>query len=421
MSRRIDEHDWPALAPESDWRQIAPFSGEVRAEAQEIVDAVRLRRGLAVREYAVRFGELDTGDPVLLGTAAMADAWSDLEPEAQALLERTAGRVRRFAEAQRCALRDTEVEVPGGKAGSRWLALGAAGCYAPGGRYPLPSSVLMTVITARVAGVERVLVASPRPCAVTLAAARVAGADGVLAVGGAHAIAALAFGTEELPPVDVIVGPGNAWVTAAKAIVSAHVRIDGLAGPSELVVFAEDPADPDMIAADLLAQAEHDVLARPILVTTSARLAESVRVELAHQLHGLDTAGVAAQALQKGGVCVCPSLSEAMRVVEAIAPEHLELLGEGPESLADQLRSYGGLFVGAGSAEVLGDYGAGPNHVLPTGGSARFGQGLSVLDFLALRSWLQVEDPEELARDAAALARLEGLDGHARSAERRRR
>jgi phosphoribosyl-ATP pyrophosphohydrolase/phosphoribosyl-AMP cyclohydrolase/histidinol dehydrogenase len=279
----------------------------------------------------------------------------------------------------------------------------------------------MTAITARVAGVERVLVASPRPSAVTLAAARVAGADGVLAVGGAHAIAALAFGTEELPPVDVIVGPGNAWVTAAKAIVSAQVRIDGLAGPSELVVFAEDPVDPGVVATDLLAQAEHDVLARPILVTTSARLAESVRVELAEQLDDLDTAGVAAQALRQGGVCVCPSLSEAMRVVEAIAPEHLELLGEGPESLADQLRSYGGLFVGAGSAEVLGDYGAGPNHVLPTGGSARFGQGLSVLDFLALRSWLQVEDPEELAQDAAALARLEGLDGHARSAERRRR
>jgi phosphoribosyl-ATP pyrophosphohydrolase/phosphoribosyl-AMP cyclohydrolase/histidinol dehydrogenase len=277
----------------------------------------------------------------------------------------------------------------------------------------------MTAVTARVAGVERVVVASPRPAAVTLAAAHVADADGLLTVGGAHAIAALAYGAGPVPACDVIVGPGNRWVTAAKQLVSGHVGIDMLAGPSELVVLADDTADAETVAADLLAQAEHDPDALPVLVTPSAELIARVNDALARQLDVLPTAETARAAVAEGFAVLCRDLDEAVAVCDHLAPEHLEVMTRDADALQSRLRHYGGLFVGAGAAEVLGDYGAGPNHVLPTGGTARRTGGLSVFNFLRIRTWLRMDAPAELARDAAALARLEGLEGHARSAERR--
>jgi phosphoribosyl-ATP pyrophosphohydrolase/phosphoribosyl-AMP cyclohydrolase/histidinol dehydrogenase len=274
-----------------------------------------------------------------------------------------------------------------------------------------------------VAGVPSVWVASPRPTDVTLAAAAVAGADALLRVGGAQAIAALAYGAGPVPRSDTIVGPGNRWVTAAKQLVSGQVAIDMLAGPSELVVLADDGADPEVVAADLLAQAEHDVDALPILVTPSAALAAAVDVALAAQLADLPTAATARAAVAEGFCVLVADLEQGASVCDRIGPEHLELLVRDPQALAPRLRHYGGLFVGAGAAEVLGDYGAGPNHVLPTGGTARYTGGLSVLTFLRVRTWLRVDDPaaaRELVEDAVALARLEGLEGHARAAERRR-
>ena len=278
----------------------------------------------------------------------------------------------------------------------------------------------MTAVTARTAGVHEVWVASPKPTPVTLAAAAVAGADAVLAVGGAQAIAALAFGTETIEPVDVIVGPGNRWVTAAKQLVAGQVGIDMLAGPSELLVLADGHADPATIAADLLAQAEHDADAMPVLVTTAPELVDAVEAALTRQLEGLPTRSVAEPALQRGYAVVCGSLERAVAVCDALAPEHLQLSVTRPAELLPRLRHYGAAFLGEGSAEVLGDYGAGPNHVLPTAGGARFGGGLSVLDFSRVRTWMTLDgSPEALVRDAAALARLEGLEGHARAAERR--
>ena len=392
--------------------------------AGAIVADVRRDGAAAVRRHAERLGDLGAGAPMIIERAALDAARDALPTSDRELLQRTAGRVRTFAAAQRAALTEVDVPVPGGRAGHSVAPVERAGCYAPGGRYPLPSSVLMTVVTARAAGVDCVWVASPRPHAITLAAASIAGADALLAVGGAQAIAALAFGAGDVPAVDVIVGPGSRWVTAAKQIVSGRVGIDMLAGPSELVVLADDGADAATVAADLLAQAEHDVDALPILVTTSAELATRVDVELEAQLAVLPTAAVAREAVARGYTVICADLDEATDVCDRIAPEHLELLVREPRRVAGRVRHYGGLFVGAGAAEVLGDYGAGPNHVLPTGSTARFTGGLSVLNFLRVRTWLEIEDPiasQPLCDDAMQLARLEGLEGHARSAARRRR
>lgn len=280
----------------------------------------------------------------------------------------------------------------------------------------------MTAVTARVVGVPEVWVASPRPDAVTRAAAAVAEIDGLLVCGGAQAIAALAFGTGGVPVCDVIVGPGNKWVTAAKKIVSGRVRIDMLAGPSELVVLADDSADPATVAADLLAQAEHDDDAVPVIVALDESLVGEVERALARQLDGLPTEATARRALRNGYAVVVSDIAEAIAVCDRIAPEHLQLSVSGAPSVASRLKHYGGLFIGEGAAEVFGDYGAGPNHVLPTGGTARYTGGLSVLDFLKVHTQLEVTDEPAFgptARDVVRLARMEGLEAHARAAEHR--
>ena len=397
-------------------------STQALAEAAPIVDAVRTGGEATLREYAERFGDVQPGAPLFHDLPALGQALARLPAGDRARLERVAERIRRFAEAQRRALCPVTVPVPGGSAEHRVAAVERAGCYAPGGRYPLPSSVLMTAVTARVAGVRDVWVASPKPQALTLAAAAIAGADGVLAAGGAHGIAALAYGAGPIAPRDVVVGPGNRYVTAAKQLVAGAVAIDMLAGPSELTVFADDTADPGSVAADLLAQAEHDPDAVPVLVTLDPTLPGRVEVELARQLGDLPTAETARAALANGGVIVVASLDDGIATCDAIAPEHVQLELREAAAVAPQLAHYGALFVGAGAAEVLGDYGAGPNHVLPTGGTARSTGGLSVYTFLRVRTWLRIDDrgaARPLIEDAIWLGRAEGLEAHARGAERR--
>src|SRR5213596_1347255 len=395
---------------------------EALAAAAPIVEAVRARGESALRGYAEQFGDVPAGGPLFLNRPALDRALASLPAGDRASLERVAERIRVFAEAQKRALGPVSITVPGGTAG-HWIApLERAGCYAPGGRYPLPSSVLMTAVTARAAGVREIWVASPKPGPMTLAAAAIAGADGVLAAGGAQAIAALAFGAGPLPPCDVIVGPGNRYVAAAKQLVGGRVAIDMLAGPSELVVFADATASPAAIAADLLAQAEHDPDAVPILVSLDSALPDRVEAELARQLAALPTAAVAREALANGGVVVVANVVEGIAACDALAPEHVELFVEDAVAVAPRLAHYGGLFIGDGSAEVLGDYGAGPNHVLPTGGTARSRGGLSVYTFLRVRTWLRIDDraaARPLVEDAAWFGRVEGLEGHARAAEAR--
>jgi len=403
----------------------APFAipPEINTAALELVDDVRARGEPALREHAERLGDLGVGEPLVLDRATLRQDLAALDADTRALLERVAGRIESFARAQRSALAPVDVEVPGGRAGHRLAPVERAGCYAPGGRFPLPSSVLMTAVTAKAAGVREVWVASPRPGPVTRAAAALAGAEGLLCAGGAPAIAALAFGAAGVPACDVLCGPGGAWVTAAKAAVSGEVAVDMVAGPSELVVLADARADPELVAADLLAQAEHDPLASPVLVTPSRRLADAVDQALEAQLADLPTAEVAREALANGYVVEVADLDQGVDVCNALAPEHLELLVDAPGLLEPRLLHYGGLFEGAGAAEVLGDYGIGPNHVLPTAGAARARGGLSVFDFLRVRTWLRIDRPEqagEAVEDAVQLARLEGLEAHARSAAARR-
>ncbi|MDX2119103.1 MAG: histidinol dehydrogenase [Planctomycetota bacterium] len=396
------------------------------ASAAQIVQGVREGGDAALRGYAERFGDLAPGGVMIVERDGLRAALDRLDRDERVVLERTATRIEAFAQAQRRAIVDVRVGVPGGEAGHTVSPVERAGCYAPGGRFPLPSSVLMTAITARVAGVRDVIVASPKPVDATLAAAAIAGADRLLAVGGAHAIAALAYGTATIEARDVIVGPGNRWVTAAKKLVSGQVGIDMLAGPSELLVLADESADAATVAADLLAQAEHDTDAVPSLVTTSAALVDDVERELEQQLATLPTAATARAALANGCVVLCGTIEEAIGVADALAPEHLEVMTRDAQGVAERLKHYGGLFIGSHSAEVFGDYGVGPNHVLPTGGTARFTGGLSVLNFLRVRTWLRMdaaagnrETLHAVARDAAALGRIEGLEGHSRSAEQR--
>jgi phosphoribosyl-ATP pyrophosphohydrolase/phosphoribosyl-AMP cyclohydrolase/histidinol dehydrogenase len=404
---------------------LSPLDAPTQTAARAILDDVRTRGEAALRDHAVRLGDITVDAPLVLTRADLAAAARAVPAAELALLERTADRIRAFAEAQRAAFQDIDVAVPAGRAGHTLAPVDSAGCYAPGGRYPLPSSVLMTAVTARAAGVKDVWVASPRPAPITLAAAFVAGADAMLAVGGVQAIGALAYGAGPVPRVDVIVGPGNRWVTAAKQLVAGQVGIDMLAGPSELVVLADATADPARIAADLLGQAEHDPDARPIVVTWDPTLPARVDTALAAALATLPTAEVARQAVANGFVVVCADADAALAVCDRLAPEHLEVLTADADTHAARLNHYGGLFIGGASAEVFGDYGVGPNHVLPTGTAARYSGGLNVLHFLRVRTWLRMH-PESAALqplidDAAALARLEGLEAHARSAEDRRR
>ncbi|MEC9442315.1 MAG: histidinol dehydrogenase [Myxococcota bacterium] len=412
----ITTRDLPSLRRE-------PVDAKTLAAAAAIVERVREEGDAELRVFAEQFGDIEAGAPMILERAALDAALERIASEDREMLERTADRIREFANAQRASLTDMTMQIPGGEAGHTVAPVDVAGCYAPGGRFPLPSSVLMTAITARAAGCPDVFLASPKPTDITLAAAAIADADAMLVVGGAQAIAAMAYGTESVPACDAIVGPGNRWVTAAKQLVAGIVRIDMLAGPSELVVLADEEADATTVAADLLAQAEHDPDALPILVTPSPSLIESVERELAAQLEMLPTRETAEAAMRNGYAVLVDSLGEGASVCNLLAPEHLEVLTRNANSLSSNLRHYGGLFIGEGAAEVLGDYGAGPNHTLPTGGTARSFAGLSVFNFLRVRTWMRIDALEEaqvLVRDAISLAKHEGLEAHARSASRRR-
>jgi histidinol dehydrogenase len=319
----------------------------------------------------------------------------------------------------------------GGVLGQRVAPLRRVGCYVPGGTAPLPSSVLHTAVLARVAGVPEVVIATPPNPAfagtgyvnpVILAAAQLAGVSQVLRVGGAQAIAALAYGTESVRPVDKIVGPGNLYVTLAKKLVYGVVGIDGLAGPTETVVVADAEANPAWVAADLLAQAEHDVLAAAILLTPSEPLARQVQAEVARQIEALPRAEIITRTFERhSGIVLTRDLEEAVALADEYAPEHLCLAVRDPWAWVPHIRNAGGLFLGEHSFEVLGDYNAGPSHVMPTGGSARFASPLTVLDFVRITSLVALDaaTTAQTAPQAAVLAQAEQLDGHASAARRR--
>jgi histidinol dehydrogenase len=360
-----------------------------------------------------------------IGLAECHAALENLSPPLRAALELAATRIRDYHERQR-PLDSDSVDASGVRLGARWTAVDAAGVYVPGGRAAYPSSVLMNLIPAKVAGVKRLVVVTPTPGgaanSLVLAAIALAGADEVLRIGGAQAVAALAYGTETVTPVDVITGPGNAWVAEAKRQVYGVVGIDMVAGPSEILVVADGQNNADWIAADLLSQAEHDPTSQSILITDDASFADAVEGAVEALLGQIATHETARASWNANGVIITVgSLMESAPLIDRLAPEHLELAVEDPEPLFKAVRHAGSIFLGRYTPEAVGDYVGGPNHVLPTGRRARFSSGLSVLDFMKRTSFLGCtsESIALIGPAAVALAEAEGLPAHAASVAER--
>ncbi|HEX2215820.1 MAG TPA: histidinol dehydrogenase [Xanthobacteraceae bacterium] len=399
---------------------------EVSADVEEVVRGiiadVIARGDRALVEYTHRFDRVDLDRVgIRVSEREIAEAAANCDAEVLAAIELARGRIEAYHRRQ-LPRDDSFVDTLGVELGHRWTAIEAVGLYVPGGTAAYPSSVLMNAVPAKVAGVPRVAMAVPASEArlppLVLAAAKLAGIDEVFRVGGAQAIAALAYGTETIPPVAKIVGPGNAYVAAAKRLVFGKVGIDMIAGPSEVLILADGEGNPEWIAADLLAQAEHDVAAQAILLTNDAALAHSVECAVEHQLNALPRRSIAEASWRDfGAIILVRDFFEAVPLVDALAPEHLEIVVRDPEPLVARVRNAGAIFIGHHTPEAIGDYVAGSNHVLPTARSARFSSGLNVLDFMKRTSLLKLgpESLRALAPATLALARAEGLDAHAHS------
>ena len=397
-------------------------SADVEAAVRGIVAEVVARGDDALVALSKKFDRVEL-DRIGLRVSGqeIADAEKACDPKALDALKLARDRIEAFHLRQK-PKDDRFTDSLGVELGHRWTAIEAVGLYVPGGTAAYPSSVLMNAVPAKVAGVPRIVMVVPAPDGVinplVLAAARLGGVDEIYRVGGAQAVAALAYGTQTIKPVSKIVGPGNAYVAAAKRQVFGKVGIDMIAGPSEVLVLADSTGNPDWIAADLLAQAEHDESAQSILITDDARLADEVEAAVASQLKTLPRANIAGASWRDfGATIITRDLDEAIPLVDALAPEHLELIAADPESLIAKIRNAGAIFVGGYTPEAIGDYVGGSNHVLPTARSARFSSGLGVLDFVKRTSILKC-GPDQLAAlgpAAIALGEAEGLDAHARS------
>jgi histidinol dehydrogenase len=395
---------------------------DVDGAVAAIIAGVRGRGDEALADYSLRFDRVDLPRLGLrIGAAEVEAATAACEKTALKALKLAHDRVTDFHRRQKPA--DLRFTDPlGVELGWRWRPIDAVGLYVPGGAASYPSSVVMNAVPAKVAGCRRLAMVVPTPDGhinpLVLAAAHIAGVDEIYRVGGAQAIAALAYGTRTIAPVDKIVGPGNAYVAAAKRRVFGVVGIDMIAGPSEVVILADRGADPRFVAADLLAQAEHDEAAQSILITDDADLARAVEAEVDRQLADLPRAKIAGASWRdNGAVILCPSLESALPLIERLAPEHLEIMADDAEALAGKIANAGAIFLGAYTPEAIGDYVGGSNHVLPTARSARFSSGLGVLDFMKRTSLLKCDarSLEILGPAAVTLGEAEGLEAHARS------
>ena len=411
------------------WPQFDRLLGSKREVAEDvdvavaaILDGVRSRGDAALAEYSLRFDRIDLPRLGLrVGDNEIGAAIDACDRKALAALELAHERVRAYHERQRpddLAFTDSL----GVELGWRWRPIAEVGLYVPGGAASYPSSVVMNAVPAKVAGSTRIVMVVPAPDGrinpLVLAAAKLAGVDEIYRLGGAQAIAALAYGTASIKPVAKIVGPGNAYVAAAKRRVFGLVGIDMIAGPSEVVVLADSSADPDFIAADLLAQAEHDAAAQSILIADDEALAETVAAAVEKQLADLPRAAIAGASWRDfGAIILVPSLAEAVPLVDRLAPEHLEIMARDAEALSGRISNAGAIFIGAATPEAIGDYVGGSNHVLPTARSARFSSGLGVHDFMKRTSLLKcdLEALKTLGPAAIALGEAEGLSAHARS------
>ena len=420
---RIIEGFEPAKALLSRQPEAEFYQSELEPQVKEIIDEVRGGGDTALFKYTLKLDGVKLS-ALEVSRQQIKDAYRQVDKELLAALKFAAERIGSFHKKQKESIWGLAAEKGFGQL---IRPLERIGAYAPGGSASYPSTVLMTAIPARTAGVKEVILTTPPKKdgavpAPTLVAADIAGVDRVFSVGGAQAIAALAFGTESVPKVDKICGPGNIFVVLAKKLVYGTVGIDGLPGPSEVLIIADDSADPAYCAADILAQGEHDPRAAAILVTTSRKLADAVDKEVERQLQSLERRAIAAEALLKHGfIAVVDNINEPIELANLYAPEHLSLMVKNAEACVERLTNAGCIFIGSNSTVPLGDYVAGPSHVLPTGATARFGSPLNILDFVKLTNVVDIKKAElkELGEAAAVIARAEGLEAHARAVERR--
>lgn len=429
LSRRRPDDDDLSEVERQILRRMFDDEPDFEEAVRRIIERVRNGGDAAVRDISAAIDGA-APDSLVVGEQEFAAARSEVSAELVSALQHAADRVRRYHETQ---LEHAAQSFTADGLGQLVRPLARVGLYVPGTAAVYPSSVLHTAIPAQVAGVPEVVIASPavpsedgsaKVHALKLVAAEIAGVETVYKVGGAQAIAALAYGTESIGAVDKIFGPGNRFVTAAKRRLYGVVGIDAIYGPTETLIVADETASSELVAADLLAQAEHDDFAAPILISTSETLAESVVEELLEQTIDLPRRAIALNAVRnRGGLAFVPDLDEALEIANDYAPEHLALVVKDAGQRIGEVRNAGGLFVGEASPEALGDYVAGPSHVMPTGGSARFASALNVGEFMKITTVVQVSDEllDEVSADAELIAHAEGLDAHARSLERRRR
>ncbi len=387
----------------------------------QIINDVKASGDNSIKKYSKKFGdgELDSFE---ITEEEIETALSEVPSDILKSIEYAIKNVKKFAQAQLSNLKDIEISFDGITLGHKVIPIERIGAYVPGGNYPLPSSAIMSVVPAKIAGVKEAIVCSPKVKPVTIAACKVAGADKIFKIGGVQAVAAMAYGTETIPKVDKIVGPGNKFVTAAKKEVYGICGIDFLAGPSEVLIIADDSSNADFIAADLLAQAEHDKDAEAYLITTSRKLANKVLEKIDEYLKVLETSDIASESIKNGCIIITENIDQAIEISNKKAPEHLEICFENAQDYTDKFKNYGSLFIGNYSAEVFGDYCSGTNHILPTNSISRYTGGLSVFDFVKIQTYQNISkkaSQDYLSPNASNLAKTEGLFAHKLSADLR--
>lgn len=397
---------------------------ESLTDVAKIIENVKAGGDDALIEYCKKFndGNFQTANDFLVKEKEIEEAYAVTPKDVTEAIKTAHKNVLEFAKRQLETIKELEVKIENSILGHKIVPLERVLCYVPGGNYPLPSSAIMTVTPARAAGVKEIYLTSPRIKPQTIVAAHIAGADKIYKIGGAQSISAFAYGTYTISPVDKIVGPGNKYVTFAKKYVYGTCDIDFLAGPSEVLIVADENADPGLISADMLAQAEHDKDARAYLITTSKKLADEVEKSAQKQLESLATKDIAQIAFEKSAAIIIDNIEEAIEIANLRAPEHLELMFNDAQKYANKFTNYGSLFIGQNCAEVFGDYCSGTNHVLPTNKAARYTGGLSVFDFIKILTYQNIDKnlAKTLANTASNLAEAEGLFAHKLAADLRK-
>ena len=394
------------------------YKESANIDVASIINDIKLNGDAAIRNYCKKFGDGDITE-FEVTKEEIEQAFQNVSETTVSSIKFAINNVKTFAQHQLDSIKEFEIRNEGVLLGQKIIPLEKIGAYVPGGNYPLPSSAIMSCVPAKVAGVKEIFIFSPKIKDVTIVAASLAGADKIFKIGGIQAIAAMAYGTQSIPKVDKIVGPGNKYVTAAKKYVYGGVGIDFLAGPSEVMIIGDETVNPEFVAADMLAQCEHDICASSIFISTSKKAIENVRSSLKNQLETLKTKEIAEKSLENSYIIYVDNLNQAAEIANKKAPEHLEIVTKENNKLINELKNYGSLFIGGFSAESIGDYCSGTNHILPTNGVARYSAGLSIFDFIKIVTYQNADKNEskKIFENASHLANIEGLAAHKRACD----